>query len=298
MRDNNGIDDLYQSCLQSKEESSSQDNSKNDKIEAKLQSKNSLNQKSLALLNNSVIHSQDLGVIVFDSQYNVCLWNSWIENLSAVSKKDAIGRKLNKIFPNFDSKRFETAVENAIKGGLSSILSQVFNPYPLPLYKDVNAKENENRIHQQINVKHVRIEERSFAIVEVRNVTATVVKEQLLKNQTKELKKASEESTIQRNYIQSILDSSSEAILTVSASGVVKSYNRSVCEIFELAGSEVKGKLITLFVPEFRIVDFHSNDEPRILRGQTASQGAIDLDVLCSPLADGKQDASPARSTS
>ena len=290
MRDNNGIDDLYQSCLQSKEESSSQDNSKNDKKEAKLQSKNSLNQKSLALLNTSVIHSQDLGVIVFDSQYNVCLWNSWIENLSAVAKKDAIGRKLNEIFPDFDSKRFETAVENAIKGGLSSILSQVFNPYPLPLYKDVNAKENENRIHQQINVKHVRIEERPFAIVEVRNVTATVVKEQLLKNQTKELKKASEESTVQRNYIQSILDSSSEAILTVSASGVVKSYNRSVCEIFELAGSEVKGKLITLFVPEFRIVDFQSTDEPRILRGQTASQRAIDLDVLCSPLADGKQD--------
>jgi diguanylate cyclase (GGDEF)-like protein/PAS domain S-box-containing protein len=239
---------------------------------------------SLNVLNNCIIQSQDLGIVVLNQQQKVCLWNRWIEEKTNTTEQQALGKMLTEIFISFKSPRLESAITNAVKNGLSSILSQVFNPYPLPLFMDEKTRKNNKRIHQQINVRHTRVEDVSYAIVEVRNVTATVIKEQLLKRQTASLRKANEQFLQQENYTQSILDSSSEAILTLSNDGRVLSFNRAVKSIFQLADQDLTGQMLSQFVPAFIPSEFHHYNEPQILGGLTSKNRKIELDILCNPL--------------
>ncbi|MFT7386853.1 MAG: diguanylate cyclase [Candidatus Endobugula sp.] len=70
-----------------------------------------------ALLNDfrwimDVIQTIDVGLVLLDKDYKVCLWNSFMQNHSSTSAEEVIGYSLFDLFPEIDEKWFRRKVQS------------------------------------------------------------------------------------------------------------------------------------------------------------------------------------------
>ena len=64
-----------------------------------------------------IVQSIDVGVVVLDRDYNVEVWNSFMENHSGVSAEQASRHSLFELFPEIDQSWFTHKVETAVMLG-------------------------------------------------------------------------------------------------------------------------------------------------------------------------------------
>lgn len=91
----------------------------------------------------AITQSIDVGVVVFDRDYRVKVWNTFMENRSGVIPRDAQGRVFFDLFPEVDRAWFSKRVENVATLGTPSFTIWERRPYLLRFdnYQPITGQE-------------------------------------------------------------------------------------------------------------------------------------------------------------
>lgn len=140
-------------------------------------------------VSDGVVNACTIGLILLDNQRKIILWNHWMATASGIHETDALGHTLESVFAGKIDPDVLTAVEEAFELGVSAILSQALHKWPLPLY--VRKSDVATPMDQLIHITLVdTVGNDSSCLIQVTDVTATIQREKLLREQTAEARKA------------------------------------------------------------------------------------------------------------
>ncbi|MBL8459652.1 diguanylate cyclase domain-containing protein [Zoogloea sp.] len=130
--------------------------------------------------------SVDMGLIVVDGEGRIRLWNRWIEERAGILASQVCGVTLGEAFGPHVDPRVALVVREALDFGWSARLSHALHPMPLPLYPP-GAGRGE-RMKQSLDITPVPGDGGPRCLIQVRDVTETVRREALLKQQSRQLR--------------------------------------------------------------------------------------------------------------
>jgi diguanylate cyclase (GGDEF)-like protein len=135
-----------------------------------------------------VLKAVRTGLIVFDAEQRVVLWNHWMEQHSQLQADDALGKNFVELFPDMVGGRTHVALRAALENNFASLLSQTLNKAPFPLY--VNPADAANRVRMQQAVYVMPLQVAGAAhhcLIQVSDVSMAVARERKLREQALEL---------------------------------------------------------------------------------------------------------------
>jgi diguanylate cyclase (GGDEF)-like protein len=83
---------------------------------------------------DAVFDNLNLGLIVLDRDFNILLWNGWMERYSRIEASRALNANFVTLFRQQLTPGFLRALSNTISYGLPAMLSSALHRSPLPLY--------------------------------------------------------------------------------------------------------------------------------------------------------------------
>ncbi|WP_342114763.1 sensor domain-containing diguanylate cyclase [Pseudoduganella sp. OTU4001] len=123
------------------------------------------------------------GVMVFDQDERLVLWNAWLERASGLAAGAVLERDFSALFPELCGGRVHQALRTALRQGLSALLSQTLNRSPFALH----GADGE-RMPQAVQVTPLLLQDgQRFCMVHVADVSSQVARENQLRRQAKEL---------------------------------------------------------------------------------------------------------------
>ncbi len=134
---------------------------------------------------NQVFDAVDFGLILIDSLGRIERVNRWVRERSRLGAP-CCGRPLAEAFSRPVDPRLLLAVRGCLDLGNSARLSQAFHPMPLPLF--MPGEGCEQRLRQSVDIMALASADGPRrCLLQVRDVTDTVRREQLLKQQARRL---------------------------------------------------------------------------------------------------------------
>lgn len=130
--------------------------------------------------------SVDIGLILLGNEGRILLWNRWIEERAGLSASQVRGATLDEAFGPHVDPRVALVVREALDFGWSARLSHALHPMPLPLYPPGSGQGE--RMKQSIDITPVAADGHHHCLLQVRDVTETVRREALLKQQSRQLR--------------------------------------------------------------------------------------------------------------
>ena len=128
----------------------------------------------------------DTGLILLDRAGRVRVWNHWIAQRAARPAAGAFALTLAEAFGAHIDPRLALVVREALDFGWSARLSHALHPMPLPLFQP--GGDRSERMLQSIDVTPVDTDGQRHCLLQVRDVTETVRREILLKQQARQLR--------------------------------------------------------------------------------------------------------------
>jgi diguanylate cyclase (GGDEF)-like protein/PAS domain S-box-containing protein len=163
------------------------------------------------------------GVVLLDMNERIVLWNAWMVERSGIAEAQAVGRTLAELFPHLADTRIVQAVRMALRSGLPTILSHNLHPRPFPLYT-AQPGGNVRRgapVEQSTVVRPIRPVERdadaTLCLVQVTDVTATVVRENRLREMA--------------DYARSLIEASIDPFITIDTKGTITGVNAAAEQV-------------------------------------------------------------------
>jgi diguanylate cyclase (GGDEF)-like protein len=142
----------------------------------------------------ALLDACESGMIVLDASGRVLHWNAWLARRSGVDFERAAGRTLSEIFGRGLDKTLERAIAQALESGMSSVLSPRLHLPPMPLYRNAQDRASGRLMYQMTSVKAMGLErETRQCVIQVTDMTASVVRERELVEQAQALRKTTEE---------------------------------------------------------------------------------------------------------
>ncbi|MGQ9367240.1 PAS domain-containing hybrid sensor histidine kinase/response regulator [Azospirillum sp. ST 5-10] len=175
----------------------------------------------------------DLGIVTLDRDRRVVRWNRWIAEHSGIADADARGRRFFDLFPRIAESRLSHAVDDALDSGMSSVVSHYLNPELLPL--DTEAAGGRQDVHQSIVVRPLGS---GTCLLQVYDISAAVRREQQLRQG-------------RAARYRAIVDTATDAIVTVDEAGLVQTANRAAASLFDCSESELVGTAIARRITPF-----------------------------------------------
>jgi diguanylate cyclase (GGDEF)-like protein len=141
----------------------------------------------LSLL-QGVLKAVRAGIIVFDAEQRVVLWNHWMEQHSRHPAQEVIGRTFSEVFPDMIDGRTHVAVMAALQNNFASLLSQTLNKAPFPLYVNPADADNGVRMQQAVHVMPLDVAALPrHCLVQITDVSLAVSRERKLREMAVEL---------------------------------------------------------------------------------------------------------------
>jgi diguanylate cyclase (GGDEF)-like protein/PAS domain S-box-containing protein len=133
----------------------------------------------------------DVGLLILDKQRRIVYCNPWFVERSRIMQEQLAGQSLLAVFPELEDSRVEDAVDRSLSEGYPSVISNVFNRTPFPLYPKGKIKGFEpKRIQQAVNVSRYEVAREGqcqiFCLIQIIDVSAAVMRELALELQVKE----------------------------------------------------------------------------------------------------------------
>ncbi len=128
----------------------------------------------------------DIGLIVIDNGGRIRLWNDWIAVRSGQLARQAIGLTLGEAFGAHVDPRLALVIREALDFGWSARLSHALHPKPLPLFQPDG--DHSERMLQAIDITPLEVDGQRSCLLQVADVTETVRREALLKQQARQLR--------------------------------------------------------------------------------------------------------------
>ena len=140
----------------------------------------------------SVIDNLEVGVIIINAEGRVVRWNHWLAARNCHSGEQADGQLLFDLMPEIVGTRLELAIAHAIRDRMPSLLSPALHGTLLPLYQTDEDRQRNRRMHQLIHVIPLTDAPLQAAcLIQINDVTATVSRERVLRQQAENLRRNS-----------------------------------------------------------------------------------------------------------
>lgn len=134
-----------------------------------------------------------LGLMVVDSDGVIIFFNEWVQRASGINRSDAIGRNLTDVFPEIVGTRLNTAIEAALSKQLSSRLNYKVNKVLFPL-SSLEGGGGGKPMQQRVSITPEQLDDGSIVcFIQINDVTYDSEREELLKDQALNLRKAQAE---------------------------------------------------------------------------------------------------------
>ncbi|HYH20216.1 MAG TPA: diguanylate cyclase [Azospirillum sp.] len=163
------------------------------------------------------------GVILLDANERIVLWNAWMAERSGIAEAEAVGRTLAGLFPHLAGTRIEQSVRMALRSGLPTILSHNLHPRPFPLFtaQPGGSVRRGAPVEQSTVVRPIRTtaarDGGTLCLVQVTDVTATVVRENRLREMA--------------DYARSLIEASIDPFITIDTKGTITGVNAAAEQV-------------------------------------------------------------------
>jgi PAS domain S-box-containing protein len=151
------------------------------------------------------------GIALIGRDGKISFWNAALARMSSTSPDIAIGSSFEALFPDQNGGRLITAIKWALNNGLPSVLSTTLNRRPLPLL--LNGHEIKQSIYVTPLASH---EGESGCLICIRDVTALVEKDLLLRTRAQELQDSLETIAQARDAAESANHAKSAFLANIS----------------------------------------------------------------------------------
>jgi PAS domain S-box-containing protein len=179
-----------------------------------------------------VLDALDTGLILLGRDDRIVHWNGWIAAASAIPAEAAVGRTLAELFPEAPLARLNSAVQQAVSAGASSVLTHSLHPGMLPL----KTRTGRTLIFN-VSVRPLGGQPFDCCLVQIADVTVSTERELVLR-------------TRQKARYDAVVDSAPDAVLTVDADGVIQLANPAAAREFGYAQHELVGQSACLLFAE------------------------------------------------
>ena len=166
---------------------------------------------------DQIVEKLDVGLIIVDREQHITLWNPWIARASKIPDDQALGKRLDELFPEIRESRLMDCVSDAIGARMSSYLTRAFNPHPLPLWSDAISKSGE-RMFQEISVSPIGSTPDNHCLIRVRDVSADHYREAMLRRH--------------EAFFRGLLDDQYDPMLRIRTDGIITFINKAACVYF------------------------------------------------------------------
>ncbi|MBF0109485.1 MAG: response regulator [Magnetococcales bacterium] len=134
-----------------------------------------------------------VGTVILDPGQVIVFWNEWMHKATGLQARQVLGRSLFAVFGELESSRIHRAIESALGSGLPTMLSHRLTPTPFPLFTASEKSSGNARMDQMVQIRAIRDGHGvRHCCIQIQDITNTVSREHLLRNQARELKIAKE----------------------------------------------------------------------------------------------------------
>jgi len=190
---------------------------------------------SSKILSNSVLDIINSAVIIIDAKLNINTWNNWFTTRSGLEPSEHTGKNIFDLFPDLKSTRVSDAIDNALSFGFPSVISNMFTPTPFPLYSVINFEEDKNfddRIQQSISVARLNIDNEYYCLIQISDVTASVLRERTLEQQISERKLVEDALLKSEVKHRTIMETMVDGLIVFDNHGLIESLNPAAEVLF------------------------------------------------------------------
>ena len=139
-----------------------------------------------------VLDNLNLGLVVLDKDFNILLWNGWMERHGGIDAGRALNANFVTLFQQELTPGFLRALSNTISYGLPAVLSSALHRSPLPLYH-VHAGSNAGapvRMVQSVLMTPIAAADGSRAcLIQVSDASHSIRREKMLMSHSEALKR-------------------------------------------------------------------------------------------------------------
>lgn len=140
---------------------------------------------------NVVFDNLNLGLIVLDKDFNILLWNGWMERHSGIEAARALNANFVTLFQQQLTPGFLRALSNTVSYGLPAMLSSALHRSPLPLYNAPTASDGEVpvRMMQSMVMTPIMATDGSRAcLIQVSDASHSIRREKILMSHSEALR--------------------------------------------------------------------------------------------------------------
>jgi diguanylate cyclase (GGDEF)-like protein len=129
-----------------------------------------------------IIDKINTGIIIIDSEFNVILWNNWLERYTKRIKTDVVNSSIFDIVPRFSEKTYRFILEAALFKKQSRFCSgSLHKPFIIPY-----LSENED-IKQNLIIEPISVDDTNYVLIQINDVTGHYNRVSKLKEVVKNL---------------------------------------------------------------------------------------------------------------
>ncbi|MGK7397921.1 MAG: PAS domain S-box protein [Candidatus Cyclobacteriaceae bacterium M3_2C_046] len=212
------------------------------------------------LFNQQIINSASEGILVYDRDFNVLIWNAILEDISGIPSEDAVGRNIHQLFPQFDHSQHRLDLTRALQGEVVEVPASLIS---LPdIDKELWVKSlispNYNIHGDIIGLVEIVSDVTSYKIVEMdllQKNSEIASQHEEIAAQNEEFQALNEEIEEQYKIIndkekqfRSVFENSATGIIIFDSEGIVEEANHEVAQLLGYDIDEMRGKTYQRFL--------------------------------------------------
>jgi len=142
----------------------------------------------------SCLEDSENGIILLNTNKQIIFCNHWLSNAAEFSREQIFGQTIEAIFPQMANSRIIAAIDNALKSGLSSVLSPHLNRSPFPLYGTIRGHEEKERLQQHVFIKPIfQPNLPVHCLIQILDVSSSMNRERQLRHQAHQVRTQTQE---------------------------------------------------------------------------------------------------------
>ncbi len=181
--------------------------------------------QDLVKFNESLLDNINVGIFTVDSQFNITSWNRQIQKLIGTLEKEAVGQNIFSLIPILREDNLYRRICLVVQQGKTTELGHIYNFTPSGESICCNYKISPIRKDEQI----------LGAVFLVDDITQKL-------NLQKELTKT-------QRYLSSLIENSTDAIISFDLEGNIVTWNQGAQVIFGFSHQEAVGKKWDILIP-------------------------------------------------
>lgn len=132
-----------------------------------------------------VIDRVENGIIVINRDFNIVVWNKWLENYSDVKMSSVIGKSIFDILPLFQKTYYKQIFHNAVNEHQSMFCSGAIHS----VFVQKKQQKNNDDLRQNMRVEPIEFSGEVYVLLQINDISTQYKQVMMLKNEIAERKR-------------------------------------------------------------------------------------------------------------